>query len=496
MHIVTPSEMAEIDTSTMSAHGLPQLVLMENAARSVLPYIPEGKTSLLIGPGNNGGDGLVIARALKEKGERAKAFLLSENLSEDGATQRRLAEEWGVETELISDEESLSNLQRELAQSSVAVDALFGTGLSRPLEGRFRKAVEMVNEANLQRIAVDIPSGIDGRNGQKLGEAIKAHTTVTFGCYKRGQLLHPGRAHCGTLELTQPGFHPKSLSRFDRIQLFTPEWARKLLPNNWETMHKGDNGRLLLLTGSEQYPGAGIISTLGALKGGAGLVTHCSPSTTHNALLQWAPEAMPLAREQRLPDLSPFNALVIGSGLGPDAPSLGRSALESGTQPTVVDADCLQFVKELTPERRKQCILTPHPGEMSRLTGRPVKELESDRITSALEAAKELGAVVLFKGNPTVTAAPNGRVFVNSTGNSILAQGGTGDLLAGLVGAYLAYGLPAEEAAACGAYIHGLAADLARKKIGSRGITATKICELVPIAYEKSVGNRSYFPVS
>lgn len=490
MNIVTPAEMTEIDRLTIEKFGLNSLVLMENAARSVLPHLPEGSVGILVGPGNNGGDGLVLGRALAEAGRDVEILLLSEKLSKDSQIQRALAEAWNVPVHHFSEK----NLEMICERSDVLVDAIFGTGLDRELKDHWRSTVEFVNQRAIHRLAIDIPSGVNGLNGQIMGAAIEAHTTVTFGCLKPAHLLHPGKERCGDLHLTQPGFHPQALAQYDKVQLFTQRWAERYLPKLWATAHKGDNGRLLLVTGSLKYPGAGILSVIGALKGGAGLVTHSTELELISSLLASCPEAMPLCRPEA-PDLNKFHAVVVGCGLGDQAKTIGLEILRNSKLPTVVDADCLEHIAEVPKDERQHFVVTPHPGELARMRATTVEALEKNRIQSALDSAEELGCVVCFKGSPTIVASPDGRAYLNCTGNPILAQGGSGDLLAGIIGAFLAYGLPPLEAAACAVYIHGLAADLAAEKFGSRGVPASQIAELVPIAYEESVGNPSPFPV-
>ena len=495
MIIVTPSQMADIDRETIQSQGLPGLVLMENAARSCLPFIPEGQAvTVLVGPGNNGGDGLVLARALKEQGRTVNCLLLSSSRSEDAQIQHKLSENWGVTHHDCSDEQKLAVALSGLPPQDILVDALFGTGLSRALEGRWKKIVEWCNSSPDHQFSIDIPSGIDGRNGQILGIAVQAQQTVTFGCLKPAHLLYPGKQFCGQVHLTEPGFHPEALQKYDRVQLFEEEWAKRFLPACWPTMHKGDNGRLLLVTGSSTYPGAGILSVLGAVRGGAGLVTYSCDEQQSQHTLSWCPEAMPVSRPE-LPDLNQYNAIVVGCGLGRQAASLGLEVMRKAPCPLVIDADCIPYVAELPSTTTHQSVLTPHPGELAKLLGKSVEELEMDRIATARSTARDFGCVVCFKGKPTVTAAPDGRTFVNSTGTPNLAQGGSGDLLAGIIGAYLAYGLPSLEAAACGAYIHGLASQLASEQFGARGVSAHKIAELVPIAYRNAVGKTGTFPV-
>jgi NAD(P)H-hydrate epimerase len=478
--------MESVDADTIQRGGLPSLVLMENAARSVLPHIPQGPVVVLVGPGNNGGDGLVLARALRETGRDVRGILFSEHLSADAGRQRELANAWGVPLDYcLHDDQAL-----EIADGVVILDALFGTGLARNLTGRYARAIELANRAEAYRLSVDIPSGVDGASGQVLGSSIRAHRTVTFGLLKWGHVLLPGKELCGELILTQPGFHPESLAMHPRVRYVTPLLARELLPSGWTSMHKGDNGRILLVTGSEKYPGAGVLSALGALRGGGGLVTCATDGPWKHSLIAQAPEAL-LARRSEPLLLDPFNAMVLGCGLGMDTERLGRDLLSRFSGPVVVDADALSLVPEFPPEARRRWILTPHPGELSRLMGSPVTALESNRIKSALIAAARWNAVVCYKGHPTVCASPDGRALVNSTGNPILAQGGSGDVLAGLIGAYLGYGLPELEAAAAAVYVHGLAADLCVRDGAPRGVGARAIAERLPYAFGQAVGKDS-----
>lgn len=484
MIIVTPEQMQAIDRETIEGRGLPSLVLMENAARSVLPHIPVGRTAVLVGPGNNGGDGLVIARALWENGVDVIAVLFSETGSEDWAAQKALAMEWGVPMVELPGGEELENI---LFQSDVIVDALFGTGLDRLLEGDFALAVDCSNATPAFRLAVDIPSGINGRTGQVMGIAFQANRTVTFGHPKWGHVLQPGHSFTGELQVCNPGFHPAALMSAGEVCLTSRGIAVDMVPHNWPTMHKGDNGRLLLCTGSEQYPGAGILSTLGALRGGAGLVTHWAPDSLRTTLNTVVPEALLLNRDEE-PRLPTFDAMVLGSGLGDAAAGLSTTLLREFQRPIVVDADALPYVSGLEREQRAHLILTPHPGEMAALLGCTVADIEENRLAVALGAAADLGCVVCLKGAPTIIASPDGRALVNSTGNAVLAQGGSGDVLAGLIGAYLSFGMKLFEATAGAAFVHGLAADLLIEEAGPRGVPASRIADFIPVAYGQLVG--------
>lgn len=487
MLLVTPSQMEQIDSETIQERGLPSLVLMENAARSLVPYVPPGPVTVLIGPGNNGGDGLVLARALHEVGRKVVVWLFSARLSADAQQQLALAQEWGVSMEeLFHPDTELPYLP----SGGVIVDALFGTGLKRPIRETYAKALEKVNQSDSFRLALDIPSGVDGSTGQILGNAFQAHRTVTFGLAKWGQTLYPGKESCGELVVVQPGFHPEALQRFTDVRLVHFDSLSGFLPHQWPTMHKGDNGRILLATGSTTYPGAGLLSTLGALRGGGGLVTLAAPDELHHPVTTRAPEALLRERED-LDDLSSFNAIVIGCGLGPDTDSVAPDLLSRFDGPIVVDADALRCVPRFSREKRASWVLTPHPGELSKLLGRPVAELEKDRIANAIQAARELGSIICFKGNPTVCASPDGRAIVNSSGNAVLAQGGSGDVLAGLIGAYLGFGLPLLEATAGAVFIHGLAADLLSQELGPKGAGAAALAERIPHALAHAIGKQT-----
>lgn len=486
MFIVTPRQMEEIDTETIQRQGLSSLVLMENAARSVLPHLPDrGSVTVLVGPGNNGGDGLVLARALREQGREVEAVCFSQKLSTDAQIQKDLAKAWNVPFSEWREETDPEEYSHHLGEGRIVVDALFGTGLSRPLEGRYALAIDLFNRGSGGRIALDIPSGLDGKTGQILGIGFKAHKTVTFGLAKWGHSLYPGRQYCGELVITQPGFHPEALTRFPAVSQMTPRLAQTLLPACWPTMHKGDNGRLLLLTGSERYPGAGILSTLGALRGGAGLVTLAASPELRSQAMHWTPEVL-LSDRNALEDLDSYNAGVLGCGLGGDAETVGRDLMERFPRPLVVDADALPMIHHFALSQRQNWILTPHPGELARLLDTSVRDLERDRIGSALAASKELGTVLCYKGAPTICASPDGRAFVNSTGNSVLAQGGSGDVLAGLIGAYVAFGLPLLEAAAAAVFVHGRAADILSEEGKSRGAPAHQLAERISLSYTSS----------
>ncbi|GMU51157.1 MAG: bifunctional NAD(P)H-hydrate repair enzyme Nnr [Candidatus Xenobia bacterium] len=496
MRVVTGQEMAQIDRHTITELGLPGLVLMENAGRAVYRAArrewPQARTfSILCGPGNNGGDGFVLARTLMQNGLLPRVALLGdpERLTGDALAHYELLWKFGCPVETLTD-------PSWLAEGEVLVDALFGTGLTRPLEGVARQAVEACQGRPV--LAVDIPSGICSRTGQVLGAAVQAQLTVTMGLPKRGLLLHPGAAHTGRLVVAEIGFPPALLSQAGQGEQLERAQIRSWLPARGPTSHKGSCGHALLVAGSDRYPGAAFLATEGALRAGAGLVTLATAPGVRAELASRlsSPLSLPLSGPRLHPEdretllAQKVSAYLIGCGLDlePGAEELVRELARSW-QPLVLDAGALRVVAGHGPLGEGR-VLTPHPGEMASLLERPVAELEADRIESALECARRYQCVVVFKGAPTVIA-DQGQFWVNPTGTNVLSQGGTGDVLAGLITGLLAQGLDCQRAACCGVYLHGLAARLAGRQIGPRGVFADEIAARVPRALRRVLRART-----
>jgi NAD(P)H-hydrate epimerase len=444
---------------------------------------------VLCGGGNNGGDGYVAARLLRGAGRDARVVALvpPERLSPDARAVREQAQRAGVP---IDDQEEL--VAFEAGVGDVVVDALLGTGLARAPEGAFAEAIARIEAARgsgARVLAVDVPSGLSADTGRPLGPCVRADATVTFGFQKRGLVLHPGPSFAGDVRVADIGIPPAAAARVPvGCELLEEAEARLLVPARSPGAHKGEAGRVLVVAGSPGKSGAAHLALLGALRGGAGLVTLAARPEVLPFALSGRPEAMSVA----LPgsgalgrsDLSNLlaaakgaNALVIGPGIprGPETGELLCAFLARARVPAVLDADALNALAEdpaAIAGLDVPLVLTPHPGEMARLARTTAEAVQEDRIGMAAARAREWNATVLLKGARTVVADPQGPPAVVPTGNAGLATGGTGDVLAGLAGALLGSGLPAPAAARAAAWVHGRAGDLAALRFGERGLVA------------------------
>ena len=457
----------------------------------------------LIGPGNNGGDGLVAARHLQRWLGGVTAVILAARPGDD--PKRALALDAGV-TVVGPDDDPLGVLRRDLPTADLVVDAVLGIGATRPLAGVIRDAVELVNAARagggLQVIALDVPTGIDADTGDADPNALDASATVTFGFPKHGHFRFPAAARVGRLIVADIGV-PEELAEDVAEDVVTTAWARAHLPRRPLDAHKGSFGRVLALAGSRSYVGAAQLACMGAARSGAGYVT-LAVTPVVQALITGRltestylllpddgdgvadPEAAGALREA----MPACDAFLVGCGLGQHDTTrllLDRLLLSPGRLPlpAVIDADALNFLAG-TPgwwERLEaDAVLTPHPGEMARLLQCGIAEVEADRIGAARRAATAWGVTVLLKGAYTVAAAPDGRVRVLPFANPALATAGTGDVLAGCVAALLAQGLAPFDAATLGAFLHAAAGQLAAEEIGEAGVVAGDLPPLLPRA--------------
>ena len=459
---------------------------------------------VLIGPGNNGGDGLVAARHLQRWHGGVIALVLGPRPDDD--PKRRLALDDGVAI-VGNDDNPVAALERALPSAALVVDAVLGIGAVRPLEGSIRDAIDLVNaerarRSTLHTLALDVPTGIDADTGNADPNALDADVTVTFGFSKHGHFRFPAAARVGRLVVADIGV-PDALADDIADEVVTSLWARTQLPRRPLDSHKGSFGRVLALAGSRSYVGAAYLACMGAARSGAGYVTLAvtpvvqalvSGKLTESTYLLLPDDGDGVADPEAagtLRDAMPAcDALLAGCGLGQHDTTrllLDRLLLSpvSLPLPAVIDADALNFLASTSGwwERlQADAVLTPHPGEMARLMKCGIAEVESDRIGVARRAAAEWGVTVLLKGAFTVAASPDGRVRVLPFANPALATAGTGDVLAGCVAGLLAQGLPPFDAASLGAFLHAAAGQLAAQEIGEAGVVASDLLPLLPKA--------------
>ena len=517
MRLASAEAMRRLDERTIREAGIPSHVLMERAgegaARALLeahPRIAGRPVAVLCGKGNNGGDGLVIARVLCARGTPARAFVLAAEQTLRGDPRRMLeaARRAGVRVDFLVDEAALDAARPAIEECAGLVDAIFGTGLEREVEGLPRRGIEILNALHGERpiLAVDISSGVDATTGAVLGAAVTADLTATFGLPKLGHVLFPGAAHAGRLCVVDIGIPPGILTEAAlREAILTREEALAALPPRPADVHKGTFGHLLVLAGSPGKTGAAALAALAAMRCGTGLVTLGVPESLSAILAEKLTEVMceplpetdarTLGRKagERLRDLvSGKTALALGPGLSIHAETreLIVSLVRSASLPAVVDADGLNALAghvDMLHGAHGARVLTPHPGEMGRLLGIDPAGVNADRIGHARAFAEAHGVVLVLKGAHTIVARPDGEVRVNLTGNPGMASAGMGDALTGMIGGFLAQGGGAGAAAGLAVYLHGLAADRAARERGRVGLLASDVIDRLPRTIEEMV---------
>ena len=511
MKLVTAKEMKALDVQAQNDYAMPGILLMDNAAQAVAEAVHEALTALegervviFCGGGNNGGDGLGAARWLQSYGVSVRAFVVGAALDAvqgDAALELAMFTKAGGRVEALSTEDDWVLAELAASKADVLVDALLGTGFHGELEGDVLRACELLNKSEKYILAVDVPTGVNADNGAVSENAVRADHTVTMALVKTGLLLYPGREYCGDIELADISMPVKLVEEYqsDKYRL-TDEIVRELLPLRKANAHKGDAGRVVICAGSPGYTGAAALASDAAVKAGAGLVSLYTPLSSRDVLAIKLTEVMVHGLLERMPGIlgggaasdvassaEAADVLAIGPGLGTSESTQEavRTILQKITTPVVIDADALTALAghtEILAAMQAQKVLTPHPGEMARLTGLEIAEIEADRINIAKKYAEQWQAIVVLKGAPTVIGCPNGTVYVNSTGNSSLATGGCGDVLTGIIAGLAAQEISLQEAAICGVYLHGLAAELTGIDIG---LAAGELAALLPQAREQ-----------
>jgi len=519
MKLVTTDLMRGLEQGA-EAQGVTVPMLMENAGLAVaqevwllLGTVADRAVLVLAGPGNNGGDGLVAARHLHEWGAKVEVYLLKPRDPEKDEVYRQVVER-SIPQRTAGEDTGFAALEEALSRAEVVVDALLGTGRMRPIEGDLaeilrRLAAARHNALPPQILAVDLPTGVDGDSGAADPLCVAADVTVALGHSKVGLHTLPGSQYAGRIEVVDIGI-PRDLSQGIPIELMTDAWARALLPARPLAANKGTFGKALVVAGSVNYVGAASLACLAAGRVGAGLVTLACPQTIYPIMAAKLVEStfltLPdpegfLTAEASHPVLQAlaqgYSALLVGPGLGQSAyvRAFMRQllpALPEGLRAVVIDADGLNALAGSDAwweGLRVPAIVTPHPGEMSRLTEQPVADIQADRLGVALHQAARWGVTVILKGAHTVVAYPDGRARISPFANPALASGGTGDVLAGAVAGLVAQGLEPFDAAALGVYLHGRAGEKVRRELGEAGLLAGDLLPNLPLVI-KEIGGR------
>ncbi len=547
MRIISVSEMQALESSADN-RGYRYQQMMEKAGTGLAEAImervsvAEAHVLVLVGPGNNGGDGLVAARKLKDAGALVTAYLSRSRENEQDPVFKE-AREHGVAMLVAGQDENAKSLRRLTRQADILIDALLGTGANPPLRGTVASVIKVVADelkrsrdatlTSMQKVpplapdrpyivAVDGPSGMDFDTGEVDETALSAHLTVTFALPKWGHLRLPGAANVGELVVADIGI-PDEIQVESGPEVATSSMIQAWLPSRPLNAHKGTFGKAMIVAGSANYTGAAILSARAALRGGTGLVTLAVASTLHPSIVPAVPESTYLLlphslgalNEHAAPvlrkELEDYDAMLIGPGLSntPETRSFLTALLDfdirrrstgfiqsseretvksNNLPPLVIDADGLNLLSEISEwyhHLPENSVLTPHPGEMARLTGRPIGEIQADRLQAATKWARTWQQVVVLKGAFTVIASPEKPPVILPFANPGLSSAGTGDVLAGSIVALRAQGLSAFEAAVTGAYLHGLSGEIARDEIGTAGIVAGDIARYLAEAWHR-----------
>ncbi len=510
--VVTSSEMKELDLLASKKFAIPLVLLMENAGADIARYVVEYSNNnkintptvlIVAGPGNNGGDGIVVARHLLNIYENLSILLL---ILTKHPYQGEARTNYEIIKSIAETDSRIKIIENKLSGLSkfkpdIVVDAIFGTGFKGKPQGIYKNAIRIINILSGYKIAIDIPSGVNGDTGCVEGLVVKADLTITMGLLKTGHLLYPGKEFCGGVKIANLGVSYDKLAKTNTF-LLDKEYIHNSLPKRKPDGYKGTFGSVAVVAGGEGYSGAACLASLGALHSGAGLVRLCFPENINTAVEKKLTEVIkvPLpATEQGSLAISGYNKIkeiasksnimAIGPGVttNQETKKLIRKVISSTNLPMVIDADGLNNITvsdllKIQKQRRLKIVLTPHPGEFERLFGVPTQSINNNRIEIVRELTKKLSLIIVLKGAPTVIGDPMGNVYINSTGNSGLAKGGSGDVLTGMIAGFIAQGASPADAACLGVYLHGYAADIAVKTKTEYSLVATDLIKFLPKA--------------
>jgi hydroxyethylthiazole kinase-like uncharacterized protein yjeF len=502
MKVARVGEMKNLDRRALEEFGISEELLMENAGEAVHSvilrelHIQNNKFVVFCGAGNNGGDGLVVARKIHSNGGEVKVFLLDDEAKFKGAAKKNfeIVSRLPIEMRRVN---SAASVITELFDCDGIVDAIFGTGLLRKVSGVYRDVIRLINQSQSTVFSVDIPSGINGDSGDIMGVAVEADCTVTFGLPKLGNILYPGYEHCGDLYVSHISL-PPALYDSDGIKVAINSPVE--LPERTEDTYKGSYGKTLFIAGSSGYLGAPYLSALSFLKAGGGMSYLATPRSISPFLgskgseIVFVPQketssgSIALENADRLLEFSEDADMVVlgpGLSLAPQTQELVRKLVPEVKKPLLIDGDGITAITgDLggIKKRKAATILTPHLGEMSRITGKEIDEINSNRIDVLQSTARELKAIIVLKGAHSIIGYPDGSVFVNVSGNSGMATAGSGDVLTGTIAAMRGLGLTLEDAVRMGVFVHGFSGDIAAVDKGEDGMTAQDILDCLPEA--------------
>ena len=515
MKISNVAEMRQLDRKAVEDFGFTTDILMENAGEAAYSVVrkefgvADRKFAVLCGAGNNGGDGFVVARKLHDNGGKVKVFLLAERGRYQGAAKKNLDIISGYPVDIFK-VGSIEKIRDEVGEADAVIDALFGTGLDRNVEGVYQEAIELINESRKIVFSLDIASGVNGDTGLEMGISVKANYTVTFGLPKLGNLLYPGYGRGGKLYLSHISM-PPSLYDSDSIKVELAEPVP--LPERDPYTTKMDYGPILVVAGAANYFWAPHASAYSFLKAGGGYANLACPGSIAPVVAQDGREvvfhpqqetssgSIALENKDDLLELSARMRMVVlgpGLSLNEETQQLVRELVREIDGPLLIDGDGITAISQdidIIKDRKAATILTPHLGEMARITGLGREEVEGNKVAVLQETVSRLNAIIVLKGPHSLIGYPDGRVFINVTGatggRAGMATAGTGDVLNGTIAAMYCLGLDIEEAVRTGVFIHGLAGDLAAAEKGPDGMTARDVLDCLPYAVKKYRQNRA-----
>ena len=519
MKIATPKQMNEIDSYAINKLGIPGIVLMENAAAKVVGEITAecggsvaGKKILLLaGKGNNGGDAFAAARILDAAGAKVSLFVLARRneISGDARINLDKLENTGIKVKELLEERQVALLNASLPDSELVIDGIFGTGFGGKPEGIIKAAIEAVNNSDKPVISIDIPSGVNGETGEVPGACIKADITVTFCLPKPGMILHPGCEQVGRLVVADIGIPSEAIEQMNiNKHVIDNKLVAGIIPKRFNDSSKGDYGKVFIITGSTGMTGSGCLCANATMRSGAGLVYVGVPAGLSTIYSTKLTEPIIIAlqdngngslsaagSEQIINVMDRMDSVAIGPGLSvnDEIIEVVRNVIKESRIPLVLDADALNAVARdvsMLKECKAEIVITPHPGEMARLTGLSIREVRNDRLKVAADFAQRYGVIVVLKGAGTVVALPDGTIYINTTGNPGMATGGAGDVLTGIIVSLAGQGMKPADAAIAGVYLHGLAGDAAAGKKGMHGMIAGDIIEELPYVIKGLSGNK------